>query len=80
VADLTTTIETEAALPASSSADGQSASARPIGDLIKAQQFIDAKAVLKKRRRGLLFTKLVTPGAASDCGRASNQFNTNPDC
>lgn len=66
--DLSTTIATEAATPQSSSGDGQSASARPIGDLIKAQQFLDARVVMKKRRRGILSTQLTTPGAIDLAG------------
>ena len=73
--DLTDTIATEAVSPSSSSADGQSASARPIGDLIKAQQFLDAKAALKKRRRGITYTQLTTPGAIDLCGGPSTSFD-----
>lgn len=72
MADLTSDIATQAVEPASAAADGQSASARPIADVITAQQFLDAKAAVKKRRRGVLFTKLVPPGALDDCGKSGN--------
>ncbi len=78
--DLSDAIATEAVAPSSSSADGQSASGRPIGDIIKAQQFLDAKAAMKKRRRGVLFTKLTTPGAVSDCGGALSGTDTCGGC
>jgi hypothetical protein len=67
--DLSDTIATEAAAPQSSAADGQSASGRPIGDLIQAQQFLDARAAMRKRRRGLLYARAITPGALDDSGR-----------
>jgi hypothetical protein len=68
--DLTETIATEAASPQSSAADGQVATGRPIGDLIKAQQFLDARAAMRKRRRGITYTQLTTPGALDDGGQA----------
>ena len=71
MADLTPDIATQAVEPAASSADGQSSSGRDVGQLIKAQQFLDAKVTQKKRRRGVLFTKLVAPGALNDEGTSS---------
>lgn len=68
MADLTTDISTQAVEPASSSADGQSASARPIADLITAQQYLDIRAANRKRRRGIGFARLTAPGAADDQG------------
>jgi len=68
--DLSDTIAAEAALPISSSGDGQAATARPIGDLIKAQQFLDARAARKKRRLGIITRVMTTPGALDDGGRS----------
>jgi hypothetical protein len=73
--DLTSDIAQQAVEPASSSGDGQSASGRSIGDLIKAQQFLDARVALRKRRRGITMTQLTTPGANDDGGRATTSFN-----
>lgn len=75
--DLTSDIATQALEPSSVSADGQSASARPVADLVTAQQFLDARSAMRKRRRGVTFTKLVPPGAACDEGRTGvGAFNT----
>lgn len=74
MADITGDIETQAVEPISVSADGQSASRAPTADLIKAQQFLDSKAAVRKRRRGLLFTKLTPPGPASDSGRSASDY------
>lgn len=70
MADLSDDIATQAVGPSSASVDGRSATARPVADLIAAQQFLDAKAAVAKRRRGVTLTKLVAPGALDDCGRA----------
>ena len=64
--DLSETIASEAAAPLSSSGDGQSATGRSIDELIKADQYLAAKAAARSKRRGLLFTKLVPPPAAGD--------------
>ncbi|HEY1186929.1 MAG TPA: hypothetical protein VGE74_04695 [Gemmata sp.] len=71
--DLTNDIAQQAVEPASVTADGQSTTARPLGDTIKGQQFLDAKAAAKKRRRGVLMTVLTTPGALGDCGRVQHR-------
>lgn len=65
--DLTDIIATEAVSPVSSAADGQSASGRPIAELIAADKYLAAKAASKLGRRGLLFTKLLPPGPTGDC-------------
>lgn len=44
--------------------------ARPIGDQIRADQYLAQKTAQRKRRRGVAFTKLIPPGAAPDCGRS----------
>lgn len=61
--DLSTTIATEAALPASSTSDGQSASGRPIGDLIQADQYLGNRKAITNRRRGMYLSRLIPPGA-----------------
>jgi len=70
VATLNDTIATVAAQPASSSNDGQSASAHPLAALNATANRLAQVAAVKKRRRGISFTKLVTPGALPDNGRA----------
>ncbi len=69
MADLTNDIAQQAVEPASVTADGQSTTGRPVNELLAAQNALDARAAAKKRRRGLLFTQLTTPGAVDDCGR-----------
>lgn len=69
--DLSDDIAQQAAEPASVSADGQTTTARPLADVIAGQQYLDARAAVRKRRRGVLFTKLVPPGAIDDGGRAA---------
>lgn len=66
--DLTTAIEQAAADPASVTSDGISVTARSIADLIAADLYLAGKAARSKRRRGLTFTKLITPGPVSDNG------------
>lgn len=68
--DLSDTIEAAAALPASASVDGQSVTHRSVADLVAIDQYLAAKEAVRKRRRGVAFTKLIAPGALSDCGRA----------
>lgn len=77
MADLSDTITTAASDPASVTSDGQSATTRPIADLILADQYLAAKDAVRKRRRGITFTKVVTPGALDDCGgtRVGIPFN-----
>ncbi len=72
MADLSDQIEQAAADPASVSVDGQSVSARPIPEQIAADQYLAGKAAARKRRRGLSFTQLTTPGAMPDGGRAAD--------
>lgn len=69
--DLSGDIAQQAAEPVTVSADGQTTTARPVADVIAAQQYLDARAAVRKRRRGVLFTKLVAPGALDDGGRAA---------
>jgi len=61
-------IDSEIATPAASSADGQSATARPIADTITGINAREMRDAIKKRRRGISFTRLTTPGAADDQG------------
>ena len=67
--DLTGTVATSAAGPLSASQDGASATARPIADIIAANNYLAATAAAaQSRRRGLRFTKLIPAGALSDSG------------
>jgi hypothetical protein len=69
VADLSSIIETEAALPASSTDDGQSATARSLADLIATDKYLAQKRANASRRKGIVFNVLTTPGALDDGGR-----------
>lgn len=64
--DLTDTIATEAASPVSSSGDGQTATGRSIADLIAADRYLAAKAAARRKRRGLIFNKLLPPGPGGE--------------
>jgi hypothetical protein len=67
--DLATDIAQQAVEPASTTSDGQSATGRPVADLIAADQYLAQKAARAKRRRGIYFSQLVTPGAGGGgCG------------
>lgn len=68
--DLTDTIAEEAAAPVSSTADGQSATARPLTDLITADRYLAAKQAIAKRRRGITFGQIIPPGPMADGGGA----------
>ena len=70
--DLTSDIATQAVEPMSSTVDGNSSASRSMADIIAGQQFLDAKVTQRKRRRGVVFTKLVTPGALTDEGRTGD--------
>lgn len=76
--DLAETIAEQAAEPVSSSTDGQSATGRPIADLIAADQHLAAKRVAAARRplRGVAITQLITPGALDDNGRGNGTFSS----
>jgi len=64
--DLSETIAEEAALPVSSSSDGQSSTGRSIADLIAADTYLAAKAARKNAARGVMFSKLIPPGPMPD--------------
>ena len=62
--DLAPTVASEAQLPASTTSDGQSATGRSIADIIAADVYVNNKAALANScRRGMTFTRLLTPGA-----------------
>jgi hypothetical protein len=67
--DLSDQIEQAASDPQSAAVDGQSATARPMGDLIAADQYLAAKAGMARRRRGVRFTKILASGPVSDQGQ-----------
>lgn len=64
MADLSDEIEAAAQGPKSHSVDGESAVARDIDDLIKADRYLAAKAAAGNPMRGLRFAKIVPGGAA----------------
>lgn len=64
-ADLSQSITDAAGTPQSASADGQSASARPIDQLIKADQYLALRAAAGLRRRGMRFSRLILPAQCS---------------
>ena len=69
--DLTPNITQGASDPASFTTDGQSATAKPIDQLIAADAYAGSGAIAsRKRRRGLFFTKMLAPGAFPDNGGA----------
>jgi hypothetical protein len=60
--DLEETIRTAAAEPASASADGQSATAQPLRDLIDADKYLATKAAARAQKPGIRFAKFIPPG------------------
>ena len=59
--DLSPQITQAANDPAQAAVDGQSVQARPIADLIAADQYLAARASAGLRHRGLRITRLVGP-------------------
>lgn len=68
MADLSDTIAAQAALPITSSDDGQSATGQPLPNLIEADKYLAAKRARRKRTRGLFFNVITTPGTLDDGG------------
>lgn len=66
--ELTDDLVSQLSDPASSTADGQSATARPVGEVIKGITFGAAEKALAKRRRGMTFGKIIAPGPLCDNG------------
>lgn len=62
--DLEQTIRDAAETPAQAIIDGQSATARPLKDLIEADQYLAGKTAATSPSRGLRFSKFVPPGTA----------------
>ncbi len=56
-------IEDAAGEPLEVEVDGQRVKGRTIADLIKADQYLDAKTASGSASRGLRFTRLINPGA-----------------
>lgn len=79
--ELETEIATAAQEPASAASDGQSATNRPIDDLIKADQYLTRKRVA--RCRGffgqIAIAKIVPPGAVEAHG-SSCRGDEMPSC
>jgi len=72
--DLTQTIATAAATPAAAASDGQSATSRPIADLIAADQYLAGRVAAGNRQRGLSFSKIIKAGTMPD-GTSPRPFN-----
>lgn len=63
--DLENTIADAAAGPAEvEGKDSARVKQQPLRDLIAADQYLQEKSSVGRKRRGLLFTKLVPPGAS----------------
>jgi hypothetical protein len=76
--DLSDTIAAEAVAPVSSTADGQTATARSISEILLAQNALDARASRTKRRLGMITRTLTSPGCLDIEGRANPPFNGGP--
>lgn len=63
MADLQQTIQDAATSPASVTQDGGTTVARPIADLIAADQYLAGKTAATKPRRGLRYSRVQKPGA-----------------
>ncbi len=76
--DLSAQIEQAAADPQSATSDNQSATARPIADLIAADQYLAAKAAIGLKYRGIRMSKILPAGPVSDMNgsRVGGGFNT----
>lgn len=61
--DMTGQIQSTAANPSQASADGVSASAQPLGDLIEADKYLKATEANRAPAFGVVFAKIVSPGA-----------------
>ena len=72
--DLSADIAAQAVEPQSVAADGQSATARSVADMIAADQYLGNVAARRYRRRGLTYAKLLPAGALSDQGRTQGGF------
>jgi hypothetical protein len=70
--DLGADIAEQAVDPVASGSDGQTASGRPIGDLIAADKHLAQKRAGRRRLRGVAVTQLITPGTLDDCGRVGS--------
>jgi len=62
--DLTNTIRDNAQGPAKASGDSGSMEQHKLADQIDADRYLCAKVAAKSKRRGLVFNKLVPPGAS----------------
>jgi hypothetical protein len=63
MADLTTTIETNAAVPAKVSGDAGSVEQHPLPDQIAADKYLKSQQAAKSAGLGIKLTKLGAPGS-----------------
>ena len=61
--NLDDTIRENAKGPAKASGDAGSVEQHPLKDQVEADRYLAAKEAAKSKRRGLVFNKLVPPGA-----------------
>lgn len=61
--DLDNTIRENAQGPAKASGDSGSVEQHKLKDQIEADRYLASKAAAKSKRRGLMFNKIVPPGA-----------------
>lgn len=73
-AEMIDDVATQALEPVSSSTADQSATSRSVPDMLQAVQAIEMRTAVRKRRRGIAFTKLIPAGALPDSGRALPGF------
>ena len=66
--DLTTQLQQAGIDPATVTVDGQSVTVQDPAKLILLQQFLQGQAAMANPNRGIRFSKLLPPGAASDQG------------
>ena len=72
MADLSSDIASQGVEPQATSVDGHSTASRSTGEMIRADVYAGAgKTAAKQRRRGITFSKLISPGPLSDQGQAA---------
>lgn len=66
--DLSGDIKQAAQGPQSTSVDGLSVTDKSVAEKIAADQYLNGRAVMAKKTRGIRYSKMVPPGACSDAG------------
>jgi hypothetical protein len=68
MAEQSTQVQTNSLAPALATVDGATVQQQAIADQILGDQYAAAAAAIKKRRRGMYFSKLIPAGPMSDAG------------